>query len=62
MTPRFLRTVESANEWPCTSIRPVWELRIDQVIDMHGEFCLVFTASPKWRFNSGQKSAIIVTL
>ena len=29
----------------------------DQVIDMHGDFCLVFTASPK----SGQKSAIIVT-
>ena len=21
----------------------------DQVIDMHGDFCLVFTASPKWR-------------
>ena len=28
---------------------PVTKLRRDQVIDMHGDFCLVFTASPKWR-------------
>ena len=49
MTPRFLNTVSSANERPCTSIGPVWKLRRDQIIDMHGDFCLVFTASAKWR-------------
>ena len=38
MTPRFLSTVYSANEGPCTSIGPVWKLRTDQVIDMHGDF------------------------
>ena len=49
MTPRFLSTVKSANEGPCTSIGPVWKLRRDQVIDMHGDFCLAFSASAKWR-------------
>ena len=28
----------SGNEWPCTSTEPVWKLRRDQVIDMHGDF------------------------
>ena len=27
----------------------VWKLRIDQVNDMHSEFCLSFTAPAKWR-------------
>ena len=49
MTPRFLSTVKSAYEGPCTSVGSVWKLRRDQVIDMHGDFCLVFTASAKWR-------------
>ena len=38
MTPRFLSTVKSANEWPCTSTGPVWKLRKDQVIGMHSDF------------------------
>ena len=41
-SPRFLRYSLRANEGPCTSIGPVWKLRRDQFIDMHGEFCLVF--------------------
>ena len=38
MTARFLSTIQSTSEWPCTSIGPVWKLRRDQVIDMHGDF------------------------
>ena len=48
--PSFLiSTVKRDNEWPCTSTAPVWKLRRNQVIDMHGIFCLVFTASAKGR-------------
>ena len=48
--PRFLGTVSSANEWPCTSTGSIWKLRRHQVIDMPGDFfCLVFTALVKWR-------------
>ena len=61
MTPRFLSTVKSGYEWPYTSIGPVWKLRRDQIIDMHGDFCLVFTASAKWRVELRAKSANIVT-
>ena len=50
MTTRFLSTVLSANEWYCTSKGPVWKLRRDQVIDMHCDFCLVYTTPTKWRF------------
>ena len=38
ITPFFWSAVKSANAWPHTSSRPVWKLRIDQIIDMHGDF------------------------
>ena len=43
----FLSAIKSANAWPHTSSGPVWKLRIDQIIDMHGDFWLVFTAPAK---------------
>ena len=61
MTPRFLSTVDSANEWPYTSTGPVWKLRMNQVNDMHWDFfvcCLL--RQRNGGLNSGQKSANIV--
>ena len=34
----FLSAIKSANAWPHTSSGPVWKLRIDQIIHMHGDF------------------------
>ena len=34
----FLSAIKSANAWPHTFSGPVLKLRIDQIIDMHGDF------------------------
>ena len=59
ITPRFLSTVLSANEWPYYSTGPVWKLRIDQVNDMHYDFLSgVYCASEMEGWTPGQNRPI----